>query len=160
MATLKNQRHETFALHIVAGKTSTDAYRLAGFKTGTDKSTWASASKLLWTDKVQARIAELRAKVEKIAVVDRAWILSRLRENVDRSMQAEPVIGRDGKETGEFVYAGAVANRALELLGKEAGMFVDRSELAVKSLDQLPESDLAAIIAEAERAEKSKEQVN
>lgn len=159
MPALKNQRHETFALHVVAGKSASDAYRLSGFKCGADKSVWVSASRLLWTDKVQARIAELRKKVEKIAVVDRAWILSRLRENVDRAMQVEPVIGRDGKETGEHVYAGAVANRALELLGKEAGMFVDRTELAVKSLDQLPESDLAAIIAEAERAEKSKEQV-
>jgi hypothetical protein len=31
-------------------------------------------------------------------------------------------------ETGEFKYDGAVANRALELIGKELGMFINRRE--------------------------------
>jgi hypothetical protein len=48
-------------------------------------------------------------------------------------MQAEPVRRKtgDGEEEvpGEFVYNGSVANRALELLGKELGMFIDRKEV-------------------------------
>jgi phage terminase small subunit len=43
-------------------------------------------------------------------------------------MTVEPVLDAEGKQTGEFRYQGAVANRALELLGKEIGMFIDRSE--------------------------------
>jgi hypothetical protein len=43
-------------------------------------------------------------------------------------MTAEPVLDRDGRPTGEYIYAGAIANRALELLGKEIGMFIDRRE--------------------------------
>jgi hypothetical protein len=31
--------------------------------------------------------------------------------------------------SGEFIYNGSVANKALELIGKELGMFIDRKEV-------------------------------
>ena len=39
-----------------------------------------------------------------------------------------PVLDAKGKETGIYAYNGQAANRALELIGKELGMFIDRSE--------------------------------
>jgi hypothetical protein len=57
----------------------------------------------------------------------RAWVLERLAENVRRAMQIEPVTLR-GLPTGEYRYEGSIANRALELLGKELGLFVERIE--------------------------------
>ena len=48
-------------------------------------------------------------------------------ENVKRALQIEEVKLR-GVPTGEYRYEGSVANRALELIGKELGLFVDRSE--------------------------------
>lgn len=42
-------------------------------------------------------------------------------------MQAQEIMTAAGG-TGEFRYDGAVANRALELLGKELGMFIERQE--------------------------------
>jgi hypothetical protein len=57
-------------------------------------------------------------------------MIDRLVENVERAMQAEPVrrkVGdREEEVPGEYVYNGSVANKALELLGKELGMFIDR----------------------------------
>jgi len=44
-------------------------------------------------------------------------------------MQAKPVLDNQGEETGEYTYQGAVANRALELLGKNRGLFGDKLEL-------------------------------
>ena len=48
-------------------------------------------------------------------------------------MQAEPVRrkfgDREEEVPGENVYNGSVANKALELLGKELGMFIDRKEV-------------------------------
>jgi hypothetical protein len=48
-------------------------------------------------------------------------------------MQAEPVRRKtdDGEKevTGEYVYNGSVANKALELIGKELGMFIDRKKV-------------------------------
>ena len=55
-------------------------------------------------------------------------MIERLRENVERAMQAQPVIDRAGNPTGSYVYNGAPASRALELLGKELGMFIERRE--------------------------------
>jgi hypothetical protein len=52
-------------------------------------------------------------------------------ENVKRAMQAQPVLDSKGNETGEYTYQGAVANRALELLGKQRGMFGDKLEITV-----------------------------
>ncbi len=54
------------------------------------------------------------------------WVLQTLKSNVDRAMQAEAVTDRDGVETGEYVYNGSVANKALELIGKHLGMFSDK----------------------------------
>lgn len=81
---------------------------------------------------VNVRIAEA-VKARQLVRADASelneqWILDRLRENVDRAMQAEEVKDREGNGTGEYVYAGAVANKALELIGKHRGMFVERSE--------------------------------
>ena len=59
--------------------------------------------------------------------VTRAWVLERLAENVRRAMRIEAVTLR-GVPTGEYRYEGNIANRSLELLGKELGLFVERSE--------------------------------
>ena len=61
-------------------------------------------------------------------------MIEKLVENVDRAMHTEPVRRKSGdgeKEvTGEYVYNGSVANKALELLGKELGVFIDRKEIS------------------------------
>ena len=76
---------------------------------------------------IAALAAAMAARVERVEL-NADWVLRRLKENVERAMQAEPVRDRFGQETGEFVYEGAVANRALELLGKHVGLFSDRVE--------------------------------
>lgn len=40
------------------------------------------------------------------------------------------MLDREGGETGVYQYQGNVANRALELLGKHLGMFIDVHELS------------------------------
>jgi len=44
-------------------------------------------------------------------------------------MQHTPVLDAKGKATGIYAYNGHVANRAIELIGKELGMLVDRSNI-------------------------------
>jgi phage terminase small subunit len=91
----------------------------------------AQATRLLARANIQAALSRLEIKADDAALVDRAWVLTRLRENVEQAMQIEPVFDREGVETGEFTYQGSVANRALELLGKELGMFKDQVEHGV-----------------------------
>jgi hypothetical protein len=59
--------------------------------------------------------------------VTRQFVLKGLARNATRAMQAEKATMR-GVPTGEYRYDGAVANRALELIGKELGMFGERKE--------------------------------
>lgn len=127
MPPLTNPRHEHFAQLIAAGETPTKAYTLAGYS---EKGAHASAFRLQQNATTRARVEELTLAASERAcekaALDRVWVLDKLKTNVLRAMQEEQVMGRDGKPTGEYTFQGNVANRALELIGKELGMFVDR----------------------------------
>lgn len=82
---------------------------------------------------IAAVIAQKQAERSDATELNEQWVIDRLRENVERSMVAVPVMefDHDKKEmvkTGEYTYQGNVANKALELIGKHRGMFVERSE--------------------------------
>src|SRR5262249_52140637 len=87
-------------------------------------------------DGAVARVEELHRTVEEPAreraieraALTRAWVINQLMENVQMAKQAIPVTDRDGKEIGQYQQNLSAANRALELLGKELGMFIERLE--------------------------------
>ncbi len=109
MPILKNARHEKYAQARVSGKSIRDAYVMAGFKTNA-----GNASRLNEREDVKARIAEMVQEAASLIVVDRAWITQKLVENL----------------LGALTEADrSPANRALELLGKDFGMFKERIEL-------------------------------
>lgn len=150
MPLLKNQRHEHFAQLVAGGKDPTDAYVAAGFSPNGAR---PSAARLLRDATVCSRVAELRKAVEEPAreraiekaAVSKAWVLERLTKVVDLGMAIEPVMDRDGGETGELKAANLpAANTALGLIGKELGMFVDRKEVRTGALDGLAHDDLKA----------------
>src|SRR5712691_2221769 len=129
ISVLRNPRHEQFAQLVATGKSPAEAYVCVGFsKAGAA----ASATRLLRNAPVRARVEELQQGVAQAAVtraaIDREYVLAGLKENYRRAMQQEPVLDSKGRPTGEYTYNGSVANRSLELMGKELGMFVERSE--------------------------------
>ena len=64
------------------------------------------------------------------------WVLEKLRENAEEALQVKG--------------GSAVANRALELLGKELGLFRDPVDRPPITLDDLPRETLLAMLEEAE----------
>jgi phage terminase small subunit len=78
---------------------------------------------LLSKEHVIAAIVKAERKRAERTELSQDWIVEQLVANVNRSMQAEPVLDHEGNPTGEYRYEGTVANRALELLGKHRGMF-------------------------------------
>lgn len=136
MAALTNPKHELFAQELAKGKTAEEAHGLAGYKASR-----SGASQLKQNLNISNRVAELLQEREAIhgqatadaiksTALTKEWIIETLKENVARAMQAKPVKTDDeGEAIGEYQYQGNVANRALELLGKELGMFVDRKEV-------------------------------
>ena len=128
MPVLDNPRYENYCQLVVSGHKSSDAYRMAGFKADN-----GNAYHLNQKPKVKARIHELQEYKISQAIKPyeapkhtRSYVVDRLITNVERSMKAQAPLDDDGKPIGEFRYDGAVANKALELLGKELGMFIDR----------------------------------
>jgi hypothetical protein len=66
-----------------------------------------------------------KEKVAHTIVVTREWVIQKLAENVELAMEPVAVVDRRGIPTGEYRHDGSIANKALELLGKELGMFRD-----------------------------------
>jgi phage terminase small subunit len=138
MPILQNQRWELFAQGIAKGLTQGQAARNAGYKDS--PSADVHATRLL-----KRRIQEINEKVlsktiEKTALT-KEWVLDRLRENVGRAMQHRAVRDADGNEIGEYVYNGSVANKALELIGRELQMFVDRKDVNLNIKSGASEAD-------------------
>src|SRR5581483_2336246 len=150
MPTLKNSKQEAYCQAYVKGEHAGNATACYAEIYGKDPSatgTRASASKLNRKDYICKRVAELQlqeANVEQQAFakavdtleLDKQWILERLMAIVERCMQAEPVLDPEGKPTGEFRFDGKSANRALELLGKHLGLFVERRLVTVEHADK------------------------
>lgn len=133
MPTLPNARHERFAQELATGKSAAESYETAGFKPNRhNAATLARGQHIL--DRVSEILSERErmhgqstAKaVEKMALT-KEWVIANLMENAQRALQHEAVKDSEGNTIGEYRYDGSVANRALELLGKELGMFIDRS---------------------------------
>lgn len=72
------------------------------------------------------------------------YVESKLVENVERAMQATPVVDREGNETGEWRYEGSVANKGLEMLGRTVGMFSDTTNVQVAGALEVRNPDIAA----------------
>lgn len=152
MPALSNHRHEAFCQALADGISQQKAYEGAGFKPSL-----SNPSKLAKDARIVARLAEIRskrvaitAKATQIAAealaIDREWIMGRLKENVERAMQTRAVRDEEGNPIGEYRYDGAVANRGLELLGKEIGMFVERKSVSItQTIHQLSYAELEAI---------------
>lgn len=151
MTTLNNARHEHFAQLVAGGKTPPVAYVLAGYS---EAGAAQSANRLLKNAEVLLRVEELRKSIEEPAreraiekvAVDKAWVLSELIEVVKMAKAAEPVLDNEGKPTGEYKQNLPAANRALELVGKELGMFVDRKEVRTGDLDDIPHAEKKAAL--------------
>lgn len=86
---------------------------------------------------IQAYLEVRRKEIQTRLELNQDWVLKRLKDISDRSMQAEPVLKWDYEakawvETGEYQYDSAGANKATELIGKHLGMFVNKVDLTSK----------------------------
>lgn len=159
MPTLLNQRHERFAQELASGKSDDAAYVAAGYV-----SNRGNAHKLKQTEDIRRRLAELlderermhgqaTAKAVERTALTKEWVIARLRENALRALQAVPVTNAEGEEVGQYQYNGAVANKALELLGKTLGMFIERHEVGQPGdFARMSDDELDGALTEQARA--------
>lgn len=127
-----------FADFILQGKSQTEAYKLAGYKSKDDDVAGANASRLIGNDRVAAYLAAKREKVAKkveLSAEHFARRLERIAAAAERTLfvktqQAEPspddeTLDVSAKEAADI--AGAQTMNAAKLLGK----IVDRSSSTV-----------------------------
>jgi hypothetical protein len=150
MGPLKNPFHEAFGRAVVSRKfpSNTAAYKSVRPHLS-DNVAKVKAHEIMRRPDVKARLEELTGRwsrepeveariaertIEKVSermsekmVLTREWVVDQLIEVANRAMQKVAVLDSEGAPTGEWKYDGSVAIRALELLGKECGMFIERS---------------------------------
>jgi phage terminase small subunit len=153
MPVLTNARHERFSQLVAGGANNTEAAKSLGYSPTRAASTGCNLAK---DRNISARIAELSVRASEQAIcsvaVDRAWVLGRLRLVVERCMQSEPITDDTGNRVFTFNPAGAT--RALELLGKELGLFTDRTDHNLRwdgDFSKLDEKQLATMTAVLEQ---------
>jgi len=130
MPKLNNPRWEKFAKCTATGMKRPDAYEAAGYKASNRKAASKRGVNLYSKPQIKGRVAELEEDLREDtlsqAEIDRSYVLTNLKQNSERAQQAVPMVDRSGNTTGEFKLDTSASNRALELMGKEVGMFQDR----------------------------------
>lgn len=140
-----------FAAALMETGCQAEAYRRAyNAENMSDNAIWVEAHRVANRPKVALMVNELKQEAMEQAKLSKEWVISKLIENAERALQATEVVGADGRPCGVYKYEGNVANRALELLGKEQGMFKD-SPSTVVNVDSSP-SDLSQKVETARKA--------
>lgn len=129
-------KQEQFALSIAEGTTQASAYRQAydasGMKDGT---VWSEAARLMRRPHVTARVEELRAEAELV----RQGLLMSREEAILARLEHEALTAKTD----------SARIRALELLGKAAGLFTEKIE--IEQVERSASDLEAAIKARLER---------
>jgi len=98
-------------------------------------------SQLLGKNRVREAIEEAKRGRQEKLNLDAQWVLKRLKDISDRCMQADPVLDREGKPTGEWKFDSSGANKSTELIGKHLAMFTENlnvtGEMMVKIVDDI-----------------------
>lgn len=126
-----NARQEVFCKEYLIDLNATQAAIRAGYS---GRTAYSQGQRLLKNVEVLAHVKELKAKRADELELDAYWVLKRLKDISDRSMQAEPVMTFDpgsGEmvESGEYEFDSTGANKATELIGKHIGMFDPKLQL-------------------------------
>jgi phage terminase small subunit len=87
------------------------------------RSAYQLGYKLLQKPHVREAVDAARNERHARTRANHDYIVGRLVDNVERAMESQPVLDRNGNATGQTIWHGNVANRALELLAKYTGTF-------------------------------------
>lgn len=115
-------------------------------------------SNVIVKEEVEKRKKIIQDELNKKAILSKEWIIEQLMDNVMMAKAAEPVLDGEGNPIGEYRTNLAAANKALELLGKEHGMFIDRKEIGkAGEFDSLTDEQINKRLEENERAIRATE---
>ena len=132
-----NEKQELFCEEFLIDLNATQAALRAGYSKDT---AYSQGSRLLKHDEIRTRIEEKMDERSKRTLVTSDFVVDGLVDVANRCRKATPVMeydpesggmiqkkDEDGNAVWEFDSQGA--NKALELLGKHLGIFIDKSKI-------------------------------
>jgi phage terminase small subunit len=146
-------KQERFVQEYMIDLNATQAAIRAGYSVKTAKE---QGCRLFTNVHIQAAIQEKQKRVSEKLELNAEWVIQRLKENYEKAMEAVPVKDKDGNTIGEFTYNGSVANKSLELIGKQIGMFKERveSEININNLKGISNEQLFSELADRGTSER------
>jgi phage terminase small subunit len=128
-------KQQLFVQEYLVDLNATKAAIRAGYS---EKTAYRIGSTLVQKSSVQEALQTSLNKRNKRIEINQDYVVSSLQEVVERCMQHRPVLNMKGEQIQDeegrniWTFNANGANKALELLGKHLGMFVDRTELTGK----------------------------
>lgn len=127
-----NDKQEKFCREFVVNFNATEAAINAGYS---KKTATVQGSQLLTILKVQEFIKSLQTFQAEELEISAKYITENIKNIGERCMQAQPVLDKDGNETGEYEFDANAALKAQELLAKRIGYFEkDNNQRAPKNV--------------------------
>jgi len=156
MNILKNARHERFATELANGQTQERSYIAAGYAPSSAR---ASASSLIkqrpYIFERRDEILAEREMLHSVSTVRAMEALQLTKKDIMRELMGNAMIAKaaipvmkDGVPTGMYNANISASNQALIALGKELGMFTDRTDVNVSTHSNMSDRELRAFVVE------------
>ncbi len=123
---------------------ATAAAKRAGYS---ERTAYAQGQRLLKNVEIAAAIQKAQEARSERTKISQDWVIERLVGVYKASMEARPVCDKNGDEKG-FTFNPTAANRALELIGKHKGMFIDRKLIGLRRIEDMTEDELVALLGD------------
>ena len=113
----------------------------AGFR---DNPSYGTA--LINTPEIRNRILELQQEIKERTIVPiivtRQYLIESLVDNLEKALGRRPV-RMHSKDNWVYTYRAEAANRSIQMLGSEIGMFADRQDITIRNdLDGMSDIEL------------------
>ncbi len=156
MTKLRNGKHERFATGLADGFSQEKSYIEAGFSPNGARGAACNLIKQYsYIIKRRDEILAERETLHSVSTVEamkelqltKKDVMKELLDNAMRAKAAVPVL-KNGEPIGVYQANISASNQALMLLGKELGMFTDRTDVNVSTHSNMSDRDLRAFVVE------------
>lgn len=137
-------KQEAFCMAYAESGNAKQAYMQAGYKVNSENAAAAAATRLLKNVNIKNRLQEIHKQIASDAIMGPKEMQERLTK-IARQEATESVLTQDGGEVQRKADFKA-ALKAMELLGKMQGSFIERREVNMNAgvvviRDDVPETD-------------------
>lgn len=147
------EKQEAFCREYLVDLNGTQAAIRAGYA---ESGASVEASRMLGIPKIQEYVSVLREQRNKRIDVSQDYVLTVIKETIERCRQVEPVINRkgekvlvedrEGKLVPAFVFNAKGVLQGTEQLGKHLKMFTDKSEVQSLGSDGKPSDGFVVMV--------------